>query len=50
MRHVASRELEENHDEIAVNPYNKMHAGYKVRVEWGIGGLKQKWAAFNEAF
>ena len=42
MRCVAPRELEENHDETAVNAYNKMHVGYMVRVKWGIGGLKQK--------
>jgi hypothetical protein len=21
--------------------YNKMHVGFRVRMEWGIGGLKQ---------
>jgi hypothetical protein len=25
-----------------VHAYNKMHVGYKVHVEWGIGGLKRK--------
>jgi hypothetical protein len=33
IRRVAPRELEENHDETAVNAYNKIHAGYRVRVE-----------------
>ena len=50
MRRVAPRELEENHDETAVNAYNKMHAGYRVRVEWGIGGLKQKWRRLMKRF
>jgi hypothetical protein len=27
----------------AMHAYNKMHASYRVQVEWGIGGLKRKW-------
>ena len=27
-------------DDGALTTYNKMHADYRVRVEWGIGGLK----------
>ena len=50
MHHVAPRELEENQDETAVNAYNKMHTGYKVRVEWGIGGLKQQWRRLMKRF
>ena len=50
MRHVAPRELEENHNETAVNAYNKMHASYMVRVEWEIGGLKQKWRRLMKRF
>ena len=50
MRRIASRELEENHDETAVNSYNKMHALHKVRVEWEIGGLKQKWRRLMKRF
>jgi hypothetical protein len=23
--------------------YNKMHRGYRVEVDWGIGGLKSEW-------
>jgi hypothetical protein len=26
-----------------VQTFNKMHVGFKVYVEWGIGGLKRKW-------
>ncbi|CAM6102317.1 unnamed protein product [Calypogeia fissa] len=26
-----------------VKTFNKMHVGYKVKVEWGIGVLKMKW-------
>jgi hypothetical protein len=27
-----------------------MHVGYKVRVEWGIDGLKKKWRWFTKRF
>lgn len=30
--------------------FNKMHAGYRVRVEWGIGGLKMKWRRLQKRF
>jgi hypothetical protein len=30
------------HDENTVNAYNNMFSGSNVRVEWGIGELKQK--------
>ena len=50
MRRVAPRELEENHDETAVNAYNKIHACYRVRLEWIIGGLKQKWRRLMKCF
>lgn len=30
--------------------YNKMHADYRVRVEWGIGGLKRKFWRLMKQF
>ena len=30
--------------------YNKMHAGLRVRVEWGIGGLKRKFKRLMKRF
>ncbi len=36
-------ELAHGHDQNVINAYNKMHVGYRVKVEWGIGGVKQKW-------
>ncbi len=27
-----------------------MHVGFKVQVEWGIGGLKRKWRHFMKKF
>jgi hypothetical protein len=29
------------HDLDAVNAFDKMHVGYKIKVEWGIGGFKR---------
>jgi hypothetical protein len=31
------------HDQNVVDVYNKMYVGYKVTMEWGIGGMKWKW-------
>ncbi len=36
-------ELFSNTHPNAMNAYNKMHVGYKVKVEWGIGGFKRNW-------
>ncbi len=36
-------ELAPRHDLDAVNAFEKMHVGYKIRVEWGIGRLKHTW-------
>jgi hypothetical protein len=33
-----------------MHAYNKMHVGYKVHVEWGIGRLKRKWRRFMKRF
>ncbi len=33
-----------------VHAHNKMHVRYKVWVEWGIGGLKQKWKRLMKCF
>ncbi len=38
------------HDLDAINAFNKMHASCKVRVEWGIGGLKCKWMKLMKIF
>ena len=43
MRRLGTREFLKDADTGRIRAYNKMHAGYRVRVEWGIGGLKQKW-------
>ncbi len=38
------------HDQNVINAYNKMHVGYRVKVEWGIRGLKWKWKQFMKHF
>ena len=43
MRRLGIREFLEDADTGSIRAYNKMHVGYRVRVEWGIGGLKHKW-------
>jgi hypothetical protein len=34
-------ELTPGHEQNVINAYNKMHVGYKVKMEWGIGGLNR---------
>lgn len=43
MRRLGRWEVGPNVDENVIKAYNKMHVGYKVQVEWEIGGLKRKW-------
>lgn len=50
MRRVGRREFPENGNVDVINAFNAMHAGYRVRVEWGIGGLKNKWKIFMKTF
>jgi hypothetical protein len=40
MCRLGRHELAPRHDQNVVNAYNKMHVDYKVKIEWGIGGLK----------
>jgi hypothetical protein len=37
-------------DEGALMAYNKMHAKYRVRMEWGIIGLKSKFGRLMKHF
>jgi hypothetical protein len=39
-----------NVDHATMRAYNKMHVGFKVQVEWGIGGLKKQWRCFMKRF
>ena len=42
MRRLGSQKQNLLADNDAINAYNKMHAGFRVQVEWGIGGFKRK--------
>jgi hypothetical protein len=50
MRRIGRWELAPNGDHVVVRTYNKMHAGFKVQVERGIGGLKRKWRCLMKRF
>jgi hypothetical protein len=43
-------ELAPRHDLDVVNAFDKMHVGYKIRMEWGIGGLKHMWKVLMKKF
>jgi hypothetical protein len=47
---LGKHELTPRHDQNAINVYNKIHVGYKVKVEWGIGRLKYKWRQLMKHF
>ena len=50
MRRIGVREVPDPTNMNAVDAYNKMHAGYRIKVEWGIGGLKGKWKRMLKTF
>lgn len=52
MRRIDGREMDEDDQDqmTAVHAYNAMHGGHRVRVEWGIGGLKRKWKRLMKRF
>jgi hypothetical protein len=50
MRRIGRQEIVPNVDMDIMHPYNKMHVGYLVHVEWGIGGLKRKWRRLVKNF
>jgi hypothetical protein len=50
MRIIRRWELTLDVDHVAMWAYNKMHASFKVQMEWGIGGLKIKWRCLMNRF
>jgi hypothetical protein len=50
MRKIRKRRIAPNVDMDAMHAYNKMHVGYRVQVEWGIGRLKRKWKRLMKRF
>jgi hypothetical protein len=43
MRRLGRWEVGPNFGDDAIKAYNNMHVRYRVRMEWGISGLKRKW-------
>ena len=51
MRRVDRREADAlGIESEVINAYNKVHAGYRVQVEWGIGGLKKRWKIMSKRY
>ena len=50
LRRVDNREMPAHVDQAVFDAFNRRHAGERVRVEWGIGGIKNKWRRFLKTF
>jgi hypothetical protein len=50
MKRIRRCDISLNVDQDAIKTYNKMHVGYRVRLEWAIGGLKRKWRWLMKRF
>lgn len=50
MRRVGVHEIPLGANAGAIHAYNAMHAGRRIKVEWGIGGLKCKFRRFLKPF
>jgi hypothetical protein len=48
MPRIRHREVPEDTNMHAIDAYNKMHAGYRIKVEWGICDLKRKWKRMSK--
>jgi len=49
MRRVDAREASDV-DGSVIDAFNKCHANKRVRVEWGIGGMKMKFRVLQSGF
>lgn len=50
MKRIRRYEIGLNVDQNVIKAYKKMHAGYKVWVEWGTNELKRKWGQLMKMF
>lgn len=48
--HMGRERIPLSVDVFAINAFNKLHARHQVKVEWGIGGLKQKFRRLMKRF
>lgn len=46
LRRIDGREIQGDQANPVVRAFNKRHAAVRVQVEWGIGGLKNRWRRF----
>ena len=49
LRRISHREVQPGSERV-IDAFNSRHAGIRVRVEWGIGGLKRKWKRLMKRF
>jgi len=49
MRRISDREIPAGSEDV-VDAFNRVHAGVRIRVEWGIGGMKRKWKRMMKRF
>jgi hypothetical protein len=49
MRRIDAREVSDA-DGAVVDAFNKCHANKRVKVEWGIGGMKMKFRVLQSCF
>ena len=50
MWRIQRHKIGERISQEVIDAMNKMHVGYRIQIEWGIGGLKQKWQRFMKRF
>jgi len=50
MHRIRPRTVHPGQQMDAVDAFNAVHGGMRVRVEWGIGGMKRKWRKLMKKF
>ena len=50
MHRIRPRTVRPGQQMDAVDAFNAVHGGIRVRVEWGIGGMKRKWRKLMKKF
>ena len=50
LRMIGVTEMGANSNESVIEAFNKLRAGRRVKVEWGIGGLKMKFKRFLKTY
>lgn len=50
MHRIRPRVAQPDDNMEAIDAFNAVHAGLRVKVEWGIGGMKRKWRKLMKKF